>query len=73
MGKNVSSRKKFLQVFIVLLVGELMINPGDHCVCLFIRSSKIKILVSSPYSEGFLSYRRLFTYIVVTKKFTTHK
>ena len=34
------------------------INPGYRRVRLFIRSSKI--LVSSPYTEGFVSYRHLF-------------
>ena len=54
--------EKIMQVFIVLLVGELTlwwINPGHHRVPLFIGSSKI--LVSSLYTGGFLSYGRLFT------------
>ena len=62
MGKNASSRKKFMQVFIALLVGELTlqwINPGHHRVPLFIGSSKI--LASSSYTGGFRSYGRLFT------------
>ena len=60
--KNVNFRKKFMQVFIALLVGELTlpwINPGHHHISLFIGSSKI--LVSSSHTGGFLSYGRLFT------------
>ena len=59
--KNVRFRKKYMQLFIALLVSELTlqwINPGHHHVSLFIGSSKI--LVSSSYTGGFLSYERLF-------------
>ena len=54
--------KKFTQVFIALLVGELTLqwtNPEHHRVPLFTGSSKI--LVSSSYTGGFLSYGRLIT------------
>ena len=60
--KTQASEKKFTQVFIALLVGELTlqwINPGNHCVPLSIGRSNI--LVSSSYTGGFLSYGRLFT------------
>ena len=62
MGKKCKLQKKFMQAFIAFLVSELTlqwINPGHHRVPLFIGS--FKILVSSSYTGGFLSYGRLFT------------
>ena len=59
--------EKIMQVFIVLLVGELIlwwINPGNHRVSLFIGSSKT--FVSFSYTGGFLT----FVYVAVTKEFT---
>jgi len=44
IGKICKLQKKIIQVFIVWLVGELTpqwINPGDQCVHMLIKSSKV--------------------------------
>ena len=62
MGKKRKLQKKIMQVFIALLVGELILQwiyPGHQRVPLFIGSSQS--LVSSLYTGGFLSCGHLFT------------
>ena len=62
MGKKCKLKKKNVQVSIASLVDELnrqWIHPGHHRVHLSMGSTKI--FVSSPCTNRFQSYRRLFT------------
>ena len=72
MGKKRKLQKKFTQVFVASLVGELSlqwIHPGHHRVRLCIGSTKI--FVSSLYTKGYgISKLQMFVYVAVTKEFT---